>query len=74
MKYSIEIFDTNADLTIVLRNLSLELLQELANKDSVEKIFSEKYYMYGVYDKVDLLGNRFMVLKSSKRNVVLLMI
>jgi hypothetical protein len=40
----------------------------------VSKIFEGKYYLYGIYDKVELLGTRFMVLKSTKKSVVLLML
>lgn len=72
MFFSIDITDTNVDMTITLKNLNLELLQTISTEDSISTVLSEKYYMYAMFDKLELLGVKFMVLKNSKKSVVLL--
>jgi hypothetical protein len=72
VKYSVEIFNPDEELTVGLKNLESEMLAELSKEESVAQIFDIKFYMYGVYDRVQILGREFMVLKSSKKNVVLL--
>lgn len=71
MKYSLEMLTDDGDVTIVVKNLDLETLQEFSKKESIDRILSEKYYIYGIYDKFEMLGNRFMILKQSKKNVVM---
>lgn len=74
LKFSLELFDQEQDITIVIKNLELNTLGMLSQEDSIKEICSGKFYMYGVYDKMDLLGYKWMVLKQSKKNVVLLKI
>lgn len=72
MKYSIEVFNPDEDLTVGLKNIEIQMLGQLSDKENVKGMFDIKFYMYGVYDRVEILGREFMVLKSSKKNVVLL--
>jgi hypothetical protein len=74
VKFSLSIYDPDKELSITIKNLDLELLQEISKEESIEVILANKYYMYGVYDKMDLLGNNCMILKSTKKSVELLMI
>lgn len=72
MRYNFDIVDTERDMTITLKNISLEYLNQIANEDTIKELCNEKFYMHGMYDKVEFCGEMFMVLKSSKRFVILL--
>lgn len=72
MNYSFEIFNPDKDITISFRNLNIVLLNEITKEDSIKNISTGKYYLYNVYDRLEVLGHKFMVLKSTKNNVILL--
>lgn len=73
MKYSFEIFSPESELSIIMKNLNLEILQELSKEETIDEIVGNKYYLYGMFDKVEVLGNSFMIMKSTKKSVIMVM-
>lgn len=72
MKFSIDIYNPSTDLTITLRNLTFEMLNEFADEGNIDEILGTKWYMFGMYEKLEILGYKFMMMKNSKKAVVLL--
>lgn len=70
MTYSFEINDVES--SIIFKNLDLELLAEITKDENIEEIIKTKWYQYATYDKLEMVGSLFMVLKSSKKMVILL--
>jgi hypothetical protein len=70
MSFSFEINDN--ENSVIFKNLDLDLLNEITKEDNIKEILQVKWYKYATYDKLEIIGNLFMVLKSSKKIVVLL--
>jgi hypothetical protein len=64
--------DTQHDVSILLKNITLEYLNSIANEEKIQQLCGSKFYMFGTYDKVEFCGEEFMVLKSTKKAVILL--
>lgn len=62
------------DVSIGFKNLDLDCLKEISDENVLEEICKIKFYQYGVYDKIEIVGKEFMFLKCSKKSVILLKI
>ena len=60
----------NDDVTVILKNVDLEMLSRLNDKILIlEDILFGKWYMHGVYDVVDVMGYKFVIVNKTKKKV-----
>jgi hypothetical protein len=62
------IIDNEIEMTI--KNINIDTLNKL-NKDEIIKILFFKWYMYGNFDKVNLLNEEYVILNKTKKKVEL---
>lgn len=67
MKYNFEVYDQDKELLVLFRNISLNFINQITKEQNIQTIMSTKFYLYGLYDKLQVLNNTFMVLKSTKK-------
>lgn len=72
MIYSIELFDQKKDMTITIKNIPKTFVLVCADNENVEILFTTQYYLYAVYEKLEICGLKFMITKNTKKNITLL--
>lgn len=72
--YSFEIYDKGNDMSVEFRNLDIDTLNLFTHEEVVNVVFSQKFYNFGMYDKINFIDKTFMILKNTKKNVILLAI
>lgn len=70
--FTLDIMDTDKDVLVSMQNLSLDMLHKITEEGSVDVILSSKYYLYGLYEKLKISDYTFMILKVTKKNVVMI--
>lgn len=65
---------TNDDITIIIKNLALEDLPLFADKEKVVSIMYEMWFMYGVYQHVEIeeFGLTVTILSRTKKKIELM--
>lgn len=62
----------NDDMTVTLKNIDLEMISKLNNKSEIlTNILYSQWYMYGLYDVIDVLGYKFILVSKTKTKVEL---
>ena len=72
MIYNLELYNKEMGFSITIKNLSMDFLTLLQNEENIQNLFDTKWYMYAIYDKVKIINDLFMIVKTSKNNLVLL--
>ena len=60
--------------TITIKNLSLDLYEQLNKDEVINELFDYKYYLNTTYDKITILDFNFILNKQSKNAVTLMQI
>jgi Mlc titration factor MtfA (ptsG expression regulator) len=53
---------------IAIKNINIDTLNKL-NRDEILKIMFFKWYMYGNFDKIDLLGEEYIITNKTKKKI-----
>ena len=62
----------NDDMTVTLKNIDLEMVSKLSNKNEIlTNILYSQWYLYGLYDVVDVYGYKFTMISKTKNKVEL---
>lgn len=65
---------TNDDVTIIIRNISLEELNLFIDKEKVISMMYDMWFMYGLYQKVNIeeIGINVTILSRTKKKIELM--
>jgi hypothetical protein len=72
IKFDFNMIDKTNNKTYSFKNCSRELMLKLTEDNSILEIEKIKFYGYEAYDKIEILGETFMVMKSKKTHVILI--
>jgi len=53
-----------------IKNINIDTLNKL-NKDSIINLIMFKWYMYTIYDVVDCLGEKYVIVGKTKKKIEL---
>lgn len=70
--FDIEIFDKDKEVKYSFKNCDRELIEKLTDEENILKIREQQFYNYTTYDKIKLLGETFMIMKSTKKNIIMI--
>lgn len=63
----------NDDISVTLKNIDLEMFKVLNDKLSIiTNIIDYQWYMYGLYDIINLCGYNFTIVSKTKTKVELI--
>jgi hypothetical protein len=71
VKFDFEIVDIDKDRKYTFKNCDRETLVLFTEEESLDVIFSKHYFDYAMYDRIVLLDIPFIVMKSTKKNIVM---
>lgn len=63
-------FILDNEITLIFRNVSLTFFTAV-NIANINTLFNTKWYMYGVYDTLELLGEKYVITTKTKKKVEL---
>lgn len=64
-------FILDNQITLIFKNVSLAFLTTM-NIQNIDKLFNNKWYMYGNYDTLEILGEKYVITSSTKKKVELI--
>jgi hypothetical protein len=59
------------EIELTLRNFNIDTLKEM-NRENVFGLLVHKWYMYGVYDTIGILGEKYVISKKTKKKIELI--
>lgn len=63
-------FILDNEITLIFRNVSLNFFSAV-NVTSINNLFNNKWYMYGAYDTLSLLNEKYVIITKTKKKVEL---
>jgi len=63
-------FVLDNEITLIFRNVSLGFFAAI-NVQNINILFNSKWYMYGVYDTLELIGEKYVITNKTKKKVEL---
>ncbi|MDV3426682.1 MAG: hypothetical protein LIR50_05765 [Bacillota bacterium] len=63
-------FTLDNEVTLIFKNVSLNFFAAI-NIQNLDLLFNTKFYMYGIYDTVELLNEKYVIVTKTKKKVEL---
>jgi len=63
------ILDNEVEITI--KNINIDTLSKLNNDEILKLMMDTKWYMFGIYDVVDCLGEKYVITSKTKKKIEL---
>jgi hypothetical protein len=64
-------FILDSDVEITIKNINIDTLNKLNNDDILRLILETKWYMYGIYDKCNVLDAEYTITSKTKKKIEL---
>lgn len=63
-------FVLDNEITLIFRNVSLSFFTAI-NIQNLDRLFNHKWYMLGIFDTLELLGEKYVITNKTKKKVEL---
>lgn len=64
------IFTLDNEITLTFKNVSLSFFATVS-VENIDKLFNTKFYMFGIFDTIELLGEKYVITNKTKKKVEL---
>lgn len=61
-------FVLDNEITLIFKNVSLGFFAAV-NIQNIDRLFNCKWYLYGIYDTLELLGEKYVITNKTKKKV-----
>lgn len=64
-------FVLDNEITLIFKNVSLNFFTQV-NIKTLDHLFNNKWYMFGIYDTLEILSEKYVITNKTKKKIELI--